>query len=425
MVTPPRRPAVLRRAARDGPRGDALGAVGARASRRTRGRVRVELRDRPRGVRSRVRHDRSAGPESIQQHDREPRAGVGRHAVAAPGRTARGAATAHVGHRGIRRPRARAASDVGSSPRSTGSTRRCSATASSAVRPSVSSKGLLGLKLERARLRAGPRVLARAWSNAVGLEALNRLWERDDDAAHAQRARRPRPLAGPHRPPRRRPDVASRTRRRSCRASTDAVDSGTPTGGRPIGRRPRLGVECSDENRSDRSRGHGRGDRPGRGHGRVRHHLLRHRRRRAGPRRRARHHRALRVRAGRRAGQAHPRRRRRRVRPAVVHFVVRRGRPPSTSSSRPCPRSSSSSNRCSATSTPRHPTGTILASNTSGFPIAQIAEVTKRPSLVVGWHWASPPAVMRLAEIVRRPTPATPRSRRSSTSPPCAARTRW
>jgi 3-hydroxybutyryl-CoA dehydrogenase len=47
------------------------------------------------------------------------------------------------------------------------------------------------------------------------------------------------------------------------------------------------------------------------------------------------------------------------------------------------------------------PDGTILASNTSGFPIVQIAEVTKRPSLVVGWHWASPPAVMRLAEIVR------------------------
>lgn len=47
------------------------------------------------------------------------------------------------------------------------------------------------------------------------------------------------------------------------------------------------------------------------------------------------------------------------------------------------------------------PAGTILASNTSGFPIAQIADVTSRPELVVGWHWASPPAVMRLAEIVR------------------------
>jgi 3-hydroxybutyryl-CoA dehydrogenase len=47
------------------------------------------------------------------------------------------------------------------------------------------------------------------------------------------------------------------------------------------------------------------------------------------------------------------------------------------------------------------PPGTILASNTSGFPIGQIAAVTARPELVIGWHWASPPAVMRLAEIVR------------------------
>jgi 3-hydroxybutyryl-CoA dehydrogenase len=47
------------------------------------------------------------------------------------------------------------------------------------------------------------------------------------------------------------------------------------------------------------------------------------------------------------------------------------------------------------------PVHTILASNTSGFPIAHIAEATTRPELVVGWHWASPPAVMRLAEIVR------------------------
>jgi 3-hydroxyacyl-CoA dehydrogenase len=50
------------------------------------------------------------------------------------------------------------------------------------------------------------------------------------------------------------------------------------------------------------------------------------------------------------------------------------------------------------------PAGTILASNTSGFPIGQIAEVTQRPELVIGWHWASPPAVMRLAEIVRGPS---------------------
>ena len=49
------------------------------------------------------------------------------------------------------------------------------------------------------------------------------------------------------------------------------------------------------------------------------------------------------------------------------------------------------------------PAATILASNTSGFPIVQIAEVTARPELVIGWHWASPPVVMRLAEIIRAP----------------------
>ena len=43
---------------------------------------------------------------------------------------------------------------------------------------------------------------------------------------------------------------------------------------------------------------------------------------------------------------------------------------------------------------------TILASNTSGFPIAALAAATDRPSQVIGWHWASPPQVMRFAEIV-------------------------
>ena len=46
------------------------------------------------------------------------------------------------------------------------------------------------------------------------------------------------------------------------------------------------------------------------------------------------------------------------------------------------------------------PPTTILASNTSGFPIAALAAATDRPALVVGWHWASPPPVMRFAEIV-------------------------
>ena len=42
----------------------------------------------------------------------------------------------------------------------------------------------------------------------------------------------------------------------------------------------------------------------------------------------------------------------------------------------------------------------ILASNTSGFPIAALAAATERPERVIGWHWASPPPVMKLAEIV-------------------------
>jgi 3-hydroxyacyl-CoA dehydrogenase len=46
------------------------------------------------------------------------------------------------------------------------------------------------------------------------------------------------------------------------------------------------------------------------------------------------------------------------------------------------------------------PESTILASNTSGFPIAALAAATERPGLVIGWHWASPPVVMKFAEIV-------------------------
>lgn len=44
---------------------------------------------------------------------------------------------------------------------------------------------------------------------------------------------------------------------------------------------------------------------------------------------------------------------------------------------------------------------TILASNSSGFPIGAMAAATDRPDKVVGWHWASPAPVMKLAEIVR------------------------
>ncbi len=42
----------------------------------------------------------------------------------------------------------------------------------------------------------------------------------------------------------------------------------------------------------------------------------------------------------------------------------------------------------------------ILASNTSGFPIAALSAATNRPERVIGWHWASPAFVMKFAEIV-------------------------
>ena len=44
---------------------------------------------------------------------------------------------------------------------------------------------------------------------------------------------------------------------------------------------------------------------------------------------------------------------------------------------------------------------TIYASNASGFPIAEMAAVTKRSDRFVGWQWASPAPLMKLAEIVR------------------------
>jgi 3-hydroxybutyryl-CoA dehydrogenase len=46
------------------------------------------------------------------------------------------------------------------------------------------------------------------------------------------------------------------------------------------------------------------------------------------------------------------------------------------------------------------PPETIFASNTSGLPIAALAAATDRPGKVIGWHWASPAPVMKLAEIV-------------------------
>jgi 3-hydroxybutyryl-CoA dehydrogenase/3-hydroxyacyl-CoA dehydrogenase len=46
------------------------------------------------------------------------------------------------------------------------------------------------------------------------------------------------------------------------------------------------------------------------------------------------------------------------------------------------------------------PAHAILASNTSGFPLAAIAGATSRPERTIVWHWASPAYVMKFAEIV-------------------------
>lgn len=42
---------------------------------------------------------------------------------------------------------------------------------------------------------------------------------------------------------------------------------------------------------------------------------------------------------------------------------------------------------------------TILATNSSGFSIGGLAGATDRPERVIGWHWATPAPVIKLAEI--------------------------
>ena len=46
---------------------------------------------------------------------------------------------------------------------------------------------------------------------------------------------------------------------------------------------------------------------------------------------------------------------------------------------------------------------TIFATNSAGLSIAPLAAATNRPDRVIGWHWAQPAAVMKLAEIVVTP----------------------
>jgi 3-hydroxybutyryl-CoA dehydrogenase/5-formyl-3-hydroxy-2-methylpyridine 4-carboxylate dehydrogenase len=44
---------------------------------------------------------------------------------------------------------------------------------------------------------------------------------------------------------------------------------------------------------------------------------------------------------------------------------------------------------------------TVLASNTSGIPITNIAEVCKKPERVIGMHWSNPPHIIPVIEIIR------------------------
>jgi 3-hydroxyacyl-CoA dehydrogenase len=43
---------------------------------------------------------------------------------------------------------------------------------------------------------------------------------------------------------------------------------------------------------------------------------------------------------------------------------------------------------------------TILASNTSGIPITQIASVCEKPERVVGMHWSNPPHLIPMIEVI-------------------------
>ena len=47
------------------------------------------------------------------------------------------------------------------------------------------------------------------------------------------------------------------------------------------------------------------------------------------------------------------------------------------------------------------PKNTILATNTSGQPIIDIAMVTKRPNMVLGLHFFNPAPVMKLVEVIK------------------------
>jgi 3-hydroxyacyl-CoA dehydrogenase len=49
------------------------------------------------------------------------------------------------------------------------------------------------------------------------------------------------------------------------------------------------------------------------------------------------------------------------------------------------------------------PTNTVLATNTSSLPIAEVARATNRPMKVIGTHFWNPPYLLRAVEIVKGP----------------------
>ena len=88
--------------------------------------------------------------------------------------------------------------------------------------------------------------------------------------------------------------------------------------------------------------------------------------------------------------------------------------------------------------------GTVIATNTSSIPIAELAGKVRHPGQVVGVHFFSPVPVMKLVEIIvaldthpRRPTscshspkswastPSGPRTGRGSSSTSCSSGTSW
>lgn len=47
------------------------------------------------------------------------------------------------------------------------------------------------------------------------------------------------------------------------------------------------------------------------------------------------------------------------------------------------------------------PAGALLTTNTSGLSVSAIAEATRRPEAVVGFHWLNPPHLMPPVEVIR------------------------